>query len=105
MIESIKNIMNTVFYWNTIWKIILSIMIFLILYFTINVLLKKLDSLNKEESEKKWVNYLSKIMNNFPRWIFVMIEIYVSISILSFSDKIELVLKSIFLWVIIIFAI
>lgn len=105
MLESIKNIMNTVFYWNTIWKIILSIMIFLILYFTINVLLKKLDSLNKEESEKKWVNFLSKIMNNFPRWIFIVIEIYVSISILSFSDKIELVLKSIFLWVIIIFAI
>ena len=80
-------------------------MIFLILYFTINVLLKKLDSLNKEESEKKWVNYLSKIMNNFPRWIFIVIEIYISISILIFSDKVELVLKSIFLLVIIIFAI
>ena len=105
MPDSIKNIMNTVIYWNTIWMIILSILIFLILYFIVNLLLKKLDSLNEKESEKKWINFLSKIMNKFPRWIFIVIEIYIAISFLTFSDKVSLVLKSVFLFVITIFAI
>ena len=44
MPESIKNIFNTVVYQNTVWMIILSVLIFLILYFVVNILLKKLDS-------------------------------------------------------------
>ena len=105
MTNFITNITNRVVYWNTIWMIILSILIFLVLYFFINLLLKKLDSLNKEESEKKWVKFLSKIMNKFPRWIFVIIEAYIAISFLTFSPKVDLVLKWIFLFVITIFAI
>jgi len=105
MPDFITNITNRVVYWNTIWMIILSILIFLVLYFFINLLLKKLDSLNKEESEKKWVNFISKIMNKFPRWIFVIIEAYIAISFLTFSPKVDLVLKWIFLFVITIFAI
>ena len=105
MTNFITNITNRVVYWNTIWMIILSILIFLVLYFFINLLLKKLDSLNKEESEKKWVNFISKIMNKFPRWIFVIIEAYIAISFLTFSPKVDLVLKWIFLFVITIFAI
>jgi hypothetical protein len=73
--------------------IILSVLIFLVLYFTINILLKKLDSLDKEESERKWVKFLSKIMNKFPRWIFIVIEAYIAISFLTFPSKVELVLK------------
>jgi hypothetical protein len=81
------------------------LVVFLILFFIVNILLKKLDSLNKEESEKKWIQYLSKIMNKFPKWIFVVIEIYIALSFLKFSDKISLILKAIFLLVITIFAI
>ena len=105
MPDFITNITNRVVYGNTIWMIILSILIFLVLFFFINLLLKKLDSLSKEESEKKWVNFLSKIMNKFPRWIFVVIEAYIAISFLTFSPKVDLVLKWIFLFVITIFAI
>ena len=105
MPDSISNIMNTVVYWNTIWMIVLSILIFVILYFVVDLFLKKLDSLDKEESEKKWIQYLSKIMNKFPRWLFVAMEIYVAISFLSFPDKIKLILKAVFLWIITIFAI
>lgn len=105
MPESIKNILNTVIYQNTIWQILISLVVFLILFFIVNILLKKLDSLNKEESEKKWIQYLSKIMNKFPKWIFVVIEIYIALSFLKFSDKISLILKAIFLFVITIFAI
>ena len=105
MSDSISNIMNTVVYWNTIWMIVLSILIFVILYFVVDLFLKKLDSLDKEESEKKWIQYLSKIMNKFPRWLFVAMEIYVAISFLSFPDKIKLILKAVFLWIITIFAI
>lgn len=105
MPDSIVNITNKVIYWNTIWMIVLSILIFLILYFIIDLLLKKLDLLNGKESEKKWVQFLSKIMNKFPKWLFVAMEIYIAISFLNFSEKISLVLKSIFLWVVIIFAI
>ena len=101
MAESIKNIFNTVIYQNTVWMIILSILIFLFLYFIVNFLLKKLDS--EKESEKKWVQYVGKIMNKFPKWLFVAMEIYVAISFLKFSDRINLVLKSIFLWIVIIF--
>ena len=97
--------MNTVVYWNTIWMIILSILIFVILYFVVDLFLKKLDSLEKEESEKKWIQYLSKIMNKFPKWLFVAMEIYVAISFLSFPDKIKLILKAVFLWIVTIFAI
>ena len=57
MPDSISNIMNTVVYWNTIWMIVLSILIFVILYFVVDLFLKKLDSLDKEESEKKWIQY------------------------------------------------
>ena len=105
MPDSISNIMNTVVYWNTIWMIVLSILIFVILYFVVDLFLKKLDSLDKEESEKKWIQYLSKIMNKFPRWIFIVFEIYVAISFLTFSPKVSLILKSIFLFVVTIFAI
>ena len=77
--------------------IVLSVLIFLVLYFVVNLFLKKLDSLEKEESEKKWIQYLSKIMNKFPRWLFVAMEIYVAISFLSFSDKVKYILKAVFL--------
>ena len=103
MLDFITNITNRVVYWNTIWMIILSILIFLVLYIFINLLLKKLDS--EKDSEKKWIQFLSKIMNKFPRWIFVIIEAYIAISFLTFSLKVELVLKWIFLFVITIFAI
>ena len=103
MPDFITNITNRVVYWNTIWMIILSILIFLVLYFFIDLLLKKLDS--EKDSEKKWIQFLSKIMNKFPRWIFVIIEVYIAISFLTFPPKVDLVLKWIFLFVIIIFAI
>jgi len=103
MPESISNIMNTVVYWNTIWMIVLSILIFVILYFVVDLFLKKLDA--EKESEKKWINFLSKIMNKFPKWLFVAMEIYVAISFLTFSPKVDLVLKWIFFGVITIFAI
>lgn len=103
MPESIANITNRVIYGNTVWMIILSVLIFLILYFVVNILLKKLDSLKEKESEKKWINFLSKVMNKFPKWLFIAMEIYIAISFLTFSDKVKLVLKSIFLWIITIF--
>ena len=105
MPESIMNIFNTVVYQNTIWMIIISVLIFLILYFVVNIFLKKLDSLSEKESEKKWIQFLSKIMNKFPKWLFVAMEIYVAISFLTFSDKFRLILKSIFLWIVTIFLI
>ena len=77
--------------------IVLSVLIFLVLYFVVNLFLKKLDSLEKEDSERKWIQYLSKIMNKFPKWLFVAMEIYVAISFLSFPDKIKLILKAVFL--------
>ncbi len=105
MLDSVKNITNTVIYWNTVWMIILSVLIFLILYFVVNILLKKLDSLKEKESEKKWINFLSKIMNKFPRWLFIAMEIYIAISFLKFSEKVSLILKSIFLWIVTIFSV
>lgn len=105
MRDSIKNVLNLVIFQNTIWQILISLVVFLILFFTVNILLKKLNSLSEKESEKKWIQFLSKIMNNFPRWLFVAMEIYIAISFLTFSDKVSLVLKSIFLWIIIIFLI
>ena len=44
-------------------------------------------------------------MNKFPRWIFIVFEIYIAISFLTFPPKIALILKSIFLFVVTIFAI
>lgn len=105
MPDSISNITNTVIYGNTIWMIILSILVFVVLYFVVDLLLKKLDSLDKEESEKKWIKYLSKVMNKFPKRIFIVIEIYIAISFLSFPDNIRLILKAIFLFVVTIFVI
>ena len=70
---------------------ILSVLIFVILYFVVDLLLKKLDL--EKESDKKWIQFLSKIMNKFPKWIFIVIEIYVAISFLTFSPKVDLVLK------------
>lgn len=105
MPDSIANITNRVIYQNTVWMIILSVLIFLILYFVVNILLKKLDSLNEKESDKKWIQFLSKIMNKFPKWLFVAMEIYIAISFLKFSNKVSLVLKSIFLFVVTIFVI
>ena len=83
--------------------IILSVFIFLVLYLVVDLLLKKLDL--EKESGKKRVQFLSKVMNKFPRWIFIIIEIYIAISFLTFSPKITLVLKSIFLFVVTIFVI
>ena len=103
MLDSLKDIMNIVIYWNTIWMIIVAILIFVFLYLIIDLLLKKLDS--KKESEKKLIQFLSKIMNKFPKWIFILMEIFISVSFLNFSDKVSLILKSIFFWVVTIFVI
>ena len=83
--------------------LILSVLIFFVLYLVVDFLLKKLDS--EKESEKKWVKYLSKIMNKFPRWIFIVIEIYIAISFLTFSDEIKFILKAVFLFVVTVFLI
>ena len=85
--------------------IIVAILIFIFLYLIIDFLLKKLDSFNWEKSDKKWVNYLNKIMNKIPRWIFIAIEIYIALSFLTFSNSVKLILKSIFLFVIIVLAV
>ena len=85
--------------------IILSILIFVVLYFVIDLLLKKLDSLDKEESEKKWVKFMSKIMNKFPKWIFIVIEVYIAINFLTFPNNIRAIIKAVFLFVLTIFAI
>ena len=105
MPDSIANVMNTVVYWNTIWMIILLILIFVVLYFCVDILLKKLEWLKNKQSEKFWVVYLSKMMNNFPKWLFVSMEIYVAISFLSFPDNVKYILKAVFLWIVTIFAI
>ena len=44
-------------------------------------------------------------MNKFPKWLFVAIEIYIALSFLTFSEKVSLVLKAIFLFIITIFVI
>ena len=75
--------------------IVLSVLIFVILYFVVDLFLKKLDA--EKESEKKWIQYLSKIMNKFPKWLFVAMEIYVAISFLFFPDNVKYILKAVFL--------
>ena len=100
MPDSTQNILDIVIYWNTLRQIIISILIFILLYFIIDFLLKKLDSFNEKESDKKWINYLSKIMNKIPKWIFVIIEIYIAISFLTLSSQARVILKSIFLFVV-----
>ena len=103
MPDSIPNILNTVIYQNTVWMVILSVLVFVVLYFLVDLFLKKLDL--EKESEKKWIQFLSKIMNKFPKRLFIAMEIYVAISFLTFSDKFRLILKSIFLWILTIFLI
>ena len=105
MLDSIKEVLNKTFYWNTLWQILISVLIFLVLFFLINFLLKKFTKIVEKKSDKKWLNYVSSVLYKIPKWLFVAIEIYIAISFLEFSDDVELVLKSIFLFIITIFII
>ena len=105
MPDNVNELLNTVIYWNTIWKILISLWIFLILFFVVNFLLNKLDKIKEEKSDKKRLNYISSVLYKIPKWLIIAIEIYISISILTFSEPVKLVLKSIFLFIITIFLI
>ena len=105
MPDSIQKILDTDFYWNTVQQILISVLIFLVLFFLVNFLLKRLDKIKENKSDKKWLNYISSVFYKIPKWLFVAIEIYIAISFLKFSDPVNLVLKSIFLFIITIFLI
>ena len=105
MPDNVNELLNTVIYWNTIWKILISLLIFLILFFVVKFLLNKLDKIKEKKSDKKRLNYISSVLYKIPKWLIIAIEIYISISILTFSEPVKLVLKSIFLFIITIFLI
>ena len=105
MPETIENILNYKLWLNTVEDILISLWIFLILFFIVNLLLKRLDKIKENKSDKKWLNYISSVFYKIPKWLFVAIEIYIAISFLKFSEPVNLVLKSIFLFIITIFLI
>ena len=105
MPDSIQKILDTEFCWNTIQQILISVLIFLVLFFLVNFLLKRLDKIKENKSDKKWLNYISSVFYKIPKWLFIAIEIYIAISFLKFSEPVQLVLKSIFLFIITIFLI
>ena len=105
MPDSIQKILDTDFYWNTVQQILISLWIFLLLFLIINFLLKRLDKIKENKSDKKWLNYISSVFYKIPKWLFIAIEIYIAISLLKFSEPVNLVLKSIFLFIITIFLI
>ena len=45
MPDSIQKILDTDFYWNTVQQILISVLIFLVLFFLVNFLLKRLDKI------------------------------------------------------------
>ena len=105
MPNSIQKILDTEFYWNTVQQILISVLIFLVLFFIINFFLKRFAKIVENKSDKKRLNYISSVFYKIPKWLFVAIELYIAISFLKFSDDVELVLKSIFLFIITIFLI
>ena len=105
MPNSIQKILDTDFYWNTVQQILISLWIFLLLFLIINFLLKRLDKIKENKSDKKRLNYISSVFYKIPKWLFIAIEIYIAISFLKFSEPVQLVLKSIFLFIITIFLI
>ena len=105
MPDSIQKILDTDFYWNTVQEILISLWIFILLFLIINFLLKRLDKIKENKSDKKWLNYISSVFYKIPKWLFIAIEIYIAISFLKFSEPVNLVLKSIFLFIITIFLI
>ncbi len=105
MPENIENILNYKLWLNTVEDILISLWIFLILFFIVKFLLKRLDKIKENKSDKKWLNYISSVFYKIPKWLFIAIEIYIAISFLKFSEPVQLVLKSIFLFIITIFLI
>ena len=105
MPETMENILSYKLWLNTVQDILISLWIFLVLFFIVWFLLKRLDKIKEKKSDKKWLNYISSVLYKIPKWLFVAIELYIAISFLKFSDTVSLVLKSIFLFVITIFLI
>ena len=105
MPETIENILNYKLWLNTVQDILISLWIFLILFFIVWFLLKRFKKIVENKSDKKWLNYISSVFYKIPKWLFIAIELYIAISFLKFSDTVNLVLKSIFLFIITIFLI
>ena len=105
MPNSIQKILDMEFCWNTIQQILISLLIFLVLFFLVNFLLKRLNKIKENKSDKKWLNYISSVFYKIPKWLFIAIELYIAISFLKFSEQVNLVLKSIFLFILTIFLI
>ena len=105
MPDSIQKILDTEFCWNTVQQILISVWVFLLLFFIVNFFLKKFTKIVEKKSDKKWLNYISSVLYKIPKWLFIAIEIYIAISFLKFSEPVNLVLKSIFLFIITIFLI
>ena len=105
MPDSIQKILDIEFCWNTIQQILISVLVFLVLFFLVNFLLKKLTKIAENKWDIKWLNYISSVLYKIPKWLFIALEIYVAISFLTFSKEVDLVIKSIFLFIITIFII
>ena len=104
-----NDIFSYVVWENTVWKILISAVIFVLLFFFIKFLLNRLNKSRKylinNKKEKHRLVFLSTIINKIPRRIFIIIELYISTIFLTFSDSIKFILKVIFLFILTVFII
>ncbi len=105
MPKTINELLNTVIYWNTIWRIFISLWIFIVLFFIVKFLLKRLNKIKENNTDKKWLNYISSVVSIIPKWLFIIFEIYIAIIPLTFSPSIKIFLKWLLLCIITIFLI
>ena len=66
MPETIENILNYKLWLNTVEDILISLWIFLILFFIVKFLLKRLDKIKEDKSDKKRLNYISSVFYKIP---------------------------------------
>ena len=105
MPKIINELLNTVIYWNTIWRIFISLWIFIVLFFIVKFLLKRLNKIKDNNTDKKSLNYISSVVSIIPKWLFIIFEIYIAIIPLTFSPSIKIFLKWLLLCIITIFLI
>ena len=86
---------------NEVHKILLAIIVFFVVFFGLKFIMKHVHRLIrryiKNKEENIWI-VLLKLIKEFPRWFFFVLEIYIPIKILVLPSEVDSVITAVFLF-------
>ena len=103
LLQNIKDIFSQTIWWNTVWRIFLAIAVFLVLAIVIWIIMKivkkRYNNLVESKSDKRREIMILGLIWKCPKWILIILEIYIVLQFVTLSPKAEMIVHTVFLFV------